>query len=119
MSNLTDFLPDAICIVDASGDIKQSNIQYRKRFFSCPSESKRVSGNTVPDNNFVNDVLHAEHQHRFFEALQILTRERLVGDDIDGVSLRYCICHTKANHKLCKKDEIMSLIIIPKSAVSF
>lgn len=119
MSTLTDFLPDAICIVDASGNIKQSNIQYRKRFFSCPSESKRVSGNTVPDNNFVNDVLHAEHQHRFFEALQILTSERLVGDNIDGVSLRYCICYTKGSHKLCKKVKIVGWIIIRKSAVSF
>jgi hypothetical protein len=110
MSNLTDFLPDAICIVDASGNIKQSNIQYQKVFFSCPSELQCENSTSASSVNFVNDILHSKHQNRFFEALKILMSDRFVGDDVNSVSLGYCMTYSRGLHKLRKRILLFVLI---------
>ena len=110
MSNFTDFLPDAICIVDASGNIKKSNIQYQKAYSSCPSELQCENSISASSMNFVDDILHSKHQNRFFEALKILMSDRFVGDDVNSVSLGYCMTYSKGSQKLRKRILLFVLI---------
>lgn len=113
MSNLTDFLPDAICIVDASGNIKQSNIQFQKIFSSCPSELQCENSMSASSVNFVNDILHSKHQSRFFEALKILMSDRFVGDDVNSLSLGYCMTYSRGSYKL--RERILLFVLVTNS----
>lgn len=117
MSNLTDYFPDAICVVDASGNVKQSNIQFQKRFLSSPSEL--ASDIIATSVNFVNDILHSKHRDRFFEALKILMSDRLIGNDANSVSLRYCMCYSKGTDNLCKKTKLWSTRNFQRKVVLF
>ena len=117
MLNLSDFLPDAICIVDSLGNIKQSNISYKKRFISSPSELKCLHVNAANSVNFVNDILHLKHQNRFFEALKILLSDNFVGD-VSSVSLRYCMSYLKGTQKSCKETKLLFISqIFEKSGI--
>ena len=117
MSNLTDYFPDAICVVDASGNLKQSNMQFQKRFLSSPSEL--ASDIIATSVNFVSDILHSKHRDRFFEALKILMSDRLIGSDANSVSLRYCMCYSKGTDNLCKKTRLSSTRNLQRKAMLF
>jgi hypothetical protein len=56
-------LPDALCIIDGLGNVKQANDLFQKTIV------KTLSSGTI---NFINDILHSQHLEQFGIALEKL-----------------------------------------------
>lgn len=95
-ANLIDSLPDAICVVDPSANIKQWNKQFIKMFSSCCSELKSVASNSNDKANFVRDILHPSHRQRFAAALNMLRARNNFDGDVRCVALRSTMSYTKS-----------------------
>jgi hypothetical protein len=62
-----DKLQDIICICDYKGVILDSNNQFKKRVFS-----HTVSNTNVTQLNFIDDLLHQDHQKLFSTAVKLM-----------------------------------------------
>lgn len=103
-ANLIDSLPDAICVVDTSANIKQWNKQFMRMFFGCRSEN--VTSNTNDKVNFVNDILHPDHRQRFEAAKSMLRASDKFDGEIRCVALRSLMSCTKSPHTSGKIEKI-------------
>lgn len=109
-ANLIDSLPDAICVVDTSANIKQWNKQFMRKFFGCPSGIFAVGSNIVK-GNFVYDVLHPDHRHRFASAINTLRTSHRLDGEIRCVALRFSISYTKGPNVTGKYGQIDAIVI--------
>jgi PAS domain-containing protein len=105
-ANLIDSLPDAICVVDTSANIKQWNKQFMRMFFGCRSELLNVTSNTNDKVNFVNDILHPDHRQRFAAALSMLRTSDKFDGEIRCVALRSLMSRTKSPQTSGKIEKI-------------
>lgn len=97
---LIDFLPDAVCVVDAAGNIKQSNRQFNKKYPVCHEPESNES------LNFVENVLHPNHQSRFFTGLNLIRSSMFQDGDAPVVALGPTMSFMRNSPKQCTQLKI-------------
>jgi PAS domain S-box-containing protein len=66
-------LPDAICIIDPNGEIKQSNAQFKSKIQNgYNGDLDMVPGTREIHLNFVKDILHPDFITGYVEALKMI-----------------------------------------------
>lgn len=99
-SQLVDALPDAVCVVDAIGNVLQSNKQFQRKIFSSSDE---ISVGSQQPSNFVRDILHVEHQWKFTSAMNMIQAKVLLEEDAaHSIALLFTKTLVKGSSKLCK-----------------
>lgn len=93
---LIDFLPDAVCVVDASGNIKQSNRQFNKKYSVCHEPELDES------LNFVQNVLHPDQRSKFLKGLNVIRSCVFLDGDAPSVALGATMSFMKNSPKQCK-----------------
>jgi hypothetical protein len=71
MENLDIFnqLPDAVCIIDSVGNVQRSNLQF-----------ERIIVKSAAAVNFINDVLHSQHQEKIGLTMKNLQTDGIAGN---------------------------------------
>lgn len=112
-SDLIDALPDSLCVVDAYGNILQTNRHFCSKVFMHPVDST-VTSQLL---NFAHDILHPEHRSKFFTAVDMVRAKGNFYDEVvhGSISLRFSKTLLKGSSKACKKMEIL---ILGKSIMS-
>ena len=66
-SEVFDFLPDAVCIVDTVGNIISSNAAFKTIILNCPN------------CGFVTDIIHSQHLEKYDMSIKKLQSNRQNG----------------------------------------
>jgi PAS domain-containing protein len=63
-SDIFNQLPDAVCIIDSVGNVQRCNLQFQKIILKSAASV-----------NFINDVLHSQHEEKIGLTMENLPTE--------------------------------------------